>query len=60
MRKALETLPWVEQATVQTDTDRREVRFDLKDKAGFDEEAVKKALQGQGFPEFTVKSAPGR
>lgn len=60
MRRALETLPWVEQATVQTDVGRREVRFDLKDKAGFKEEEVKKALQGQGFPEVTVKSAPGR
>ena len=40
--------------------DRREVRFDLKDKGGFDEEAVKKALQGEGFPEVTVKSAPER
>jgi len=60
VRNALGTLPWVEQETIQTDVDRREVRFDLKDKGGFDEEAVKKALQGEGFPEVTVKSAPER
>jgi hypothetical protein len=60
VRNALATLPWVEQGSIQTDTDRREVRFDLKDKGGFNEEEVKKALKGQGFPEMTVKSAPGR
>ena len=58
MRKALGTLPWVEQGTVQTDVERREVRFDLKDKGGFNEDAVKSALKDQGFPEVTVKAAP--
>jgi hypothetical protein len=59
VRAALGTLPWVEQGTVQTDVDRREVRFNLADKGGFNEEEVKKALKAQGFPEVTVKSAPG-
>ena len=59
MRKALGTLPWVEQATVQTDVDRREVRFNLKDKGGFNEAAAKAALKDKGFPEVTVKAAPG-
>ena len=60
MRKALETLPWVEQGTIQTDVARREVRFDLKDRGAFNEDEVTKALQGQGFPVVTVKAAPGR
>jgi len=36
----------------------REVRFNLKDKSAFNEEAVKAALRAQGFKEATVKSAP--
>ncbi len=59
MRKALATLPWVEQASVQTNVDTREVRFNLKDRGAFNESEVKKALQDQNFPEMTVKSAPG-
>jgi hypothetical protein len=58
VRKALGTLPWVEHDTVQTDPDHREVRFNLKDKSAFNEEEVRKALQGQGFREMTVKSGP--
>ena len=42
MRKALGTLPWVEQDSIQTDVDNREVRFNLKDKKAPDMEAVKK------------------
>jgi hypothetical protein len=41
-----------------TDVDRREVRFNLKDKGAFSEQDVKKALQDQRFPEVAVKSAP--
>jgi hypothetical protein len=58
VRKALGTLPWVEQASVVTDVPTREVRFNLKDKGAFDEEAVKKALAEQRFDEVTVKSPP--
>jgi hypothetical protein len=58
VRNALDTLPWVEHASIQTDVDRREVRFNLKDRKAFDEEAVRKALQDQGFREVTVRSAP--
>lgn len=58
MRKALATLPWVEQGSIQTDTDNRELRFDLKDKSAFNEEEVKKALSAQGFREMSVKSSP--
>ena len=58
MRKALGTLPWVEQASVQTDVDRREVRFNLKDKAAFNADEVRNALKAQRFDEVEVKSAP--
>ena len=58
MRKALGTLPWVEHDSVQTDVDKREVRFNLKDKKAFKEEEVRKALADQRFKEMTVTSAP--
>jgi hypothetical protein len=60
VRKALGTLPWVEQDTIQIDIPRREVRFNLNDKSAFKEEEVKNALRDQGFPEVTVRSAPSR
>jgi hypothetical protein len=60
VRKALSTLPWVEQDSVQTDVNHREVGFNLKDKKAFNEEEVKAALKAQGFPEVTVKSAPSK
>jgi len=58
VRKALGTLPWVEQDSIQTDVDKREVRFNIKGKQAFDEQAVKAALKAQRFPDVTVKSAP--
>ena len=58
MRKALGTLPWVEQASVQTDVSKREVRFNLKDKSAWRADEVKNALKNQGFPTVEVKSAP--
>ncbi len=60
MRSALATLPWVEQGSIQTDVDRREVRFNLKDKSAFDEDAIKQALKAQRFPVVTVTRAPGQ
>jgi hypothetical protein len=57
VRKALATLPWVEQETIQTDVSTREVRFNLKDKTAWSEEQVKQALKDKNFPEVTVKSA---
>ena len=56
MRKALGTLPWVEHATVETDVDKREVRFNLKDKGAFNQDEVKEALKAQGFAKAEVKS----
>jgi hypothetical protein len=58
VRKALATLPWVEQETIQTDVPTREVRFNLKDKSAWSEADVKKALNDQRFPEVTVRAAP--
>ncbi|MCI0455739.1 MAG: hypothetical protein L0Z62_02000 [Gemmataceae bacterium] len=45
---------------MQTDIPRREVRFNLKDREGFNEDEVKKALTDQGFPQMTVKTTKGR
>jgi hypothetical protein len=58
VRKALGTLPWVEQASIRTDVSKREVHFNLKEKDAFDEAAVRAALKDQNFSEMTVKSAP--
>jgi len=58
VRKALETLPWVEHQTIQTHVPSREVRFDLKDKKGFKEDELRKALKDKRFDEVTVKTAP--
>jgi hypothetical protein len=58
VRKALGTLPWVEQASIQTDVDKREVRFNVKDRDAFKADDVKKALGAQGFASAEVKSEP--
>jgi hypothetical protein len=58
VRKALGTLPWVEQDSIQTDVDKREVRFNLKDKKALDMEEITKALKAQRFEKVTLKSAP--
>ena len=50
------TSPWVEHASVITDIPRREVRFNLKERNAFNEEAVRKALKDQGFPQVTLKA----
>ena len=56
MRKALATLPWVEQKSIDTEVKTREVRFNLKDKTAWNEEEVRKALKDERFNEVTVKS----
>ena len=58
MRKALGPLPWVEQASIQTDVDRREVRFNLKEKGAFKLDQVQQALKAQGFPKTELKAGP--
>jgi hypothetical protein len=58
VRKALGTLPWVEQATIETDVNKRQVRFNLTQKDAFDEGAVKEALRAQGFAQADVRARP--
>jgi hypothetical protein len=36
----------------------RELRFCLKDRSQFNEEALKKALKNEGFPDVQVKTRP--
>jgi hypothetical protein len=38
--------------------DKRELRFNLKDKSAFDADQVKKALKDQGFNTAEVKAGP--
>jgi hypothetical protein len=58
VRKALATLPWVEQSKIQTDVPTREVRFNLTDKTKWNEEEVRQAFKDNGFKDLTVTSAP--
>jgi hypothetical protein len=58
VQKALATLPWVEQGTIEVNADHREVRFAVKDKSQFNLENMKQALKKQGFPEAEVRSGP--
>jgi hypothetical protein len=58
VRKALATLPWVEPATIQMNFTAQELRFCLKDKSQFNEEALKKALAAERFPNIQVKTGP--
>lgn len=38
----------------------RELRFCVKDKSQFNEEALKKALKVEGFPDVQLKNRPSR
>ena len=58
MRKALATLPWVEQGSVKTDIRKQEVRFKITERASWNEANVRAELQKQGFDEMTVIAAP--
>jgi hypothetical protein len=58
VRKALATLPWVEQGTITMDFKSRELKFGLKESGRFDADAVKKALAGQGFASAEWLSGP--
>ena len=44
MRDALTTLPWVEPDSIVTEAKTRQVKFTLKDRKAFDEEAVRTTL----------------
>jgi hypothetical protein len=58
VKKALATLPWVEQDSVKTDVNTHEVRFKLKERKDWNEEKVRSALKEKNFPEMTVKQLP--
>jgi hypothetical protein len=45
VRKALSTLPWVEQGTMVADTKKQEVRFAVKDKKDFNLDELKQAIE---------------
>jgi hypothetical protein len=56
VRKALATLPWVEQGSIETNVKTHEVRFNLRDMKDWNEEDVRKAFAEQRFPKLSVKS----
>jgi hypothetical protein len=58
VRNALGTLPWVEQDSIQIDTTKHELRFNLKDKSAFNLDAVKSALKAQGFDTVELLAGP--
>jgi hypothetical protein len=58
VRKALATLPWVEQGTITMDFKSRELKFGLKESDRFDADAVKKALGDEGFAGVELLSGP--
>jgi hypothetical protein len=58
VRKALQTLPWVEKDTIAPDTGRQQVRFAVKDKKEFDLDAVKRVIDAKGFRVGKILSGP--
>lgn len=58
VRKALATLPWVEQSSIKADVATKEVRFGLRDKAAFNMEAIQDALEQQNFPDVELLDGP--
>ena len=58
MRKALATLPWVEQGTIQMNFKARELGFSLNDKSQFNADSVSNALKAQGFAEARLTTSP--
>lgn len=58
MRKALDTLPWVEHKTIETNVKDRYVTFSVTDKAQFDEEKLLAALKTRGYPKAKVLAGP--
>jgi hypothetical protein len=58
VRRALATLPWVEQGTIQMEFKTRELRFGLNDTSEFNAQKVKNALKAQGFADAEFTSGP--
>jgi hypothetical protein len=57
VRRALATLPWVEQESIQMDFKTRELRFGVNDKSKFNAQEVKNALKAEGFADAELTSA---
>ncbi len=53
MRKALATLPGVEKDSIKVSVAKKEAKFKI---SKFDEEAAKKAIEGEGFSVSAVKT----
>jgi hypothetical protein len=58
VRTALETLPWVEQNSLESDVPSRTETFAVKDKSQFNLEQLKKALQQQNYIRVELNSGP--
>jgi hypothetical protein len=58
VRRALETLPWVEHDSITADVGTRIVTFVVKDKSKFNLEQVREALKEQQFPKVELISGP--
>jgi hypothetical protein len=58
VREALETLPWVEQASVVADVPTRKVSFNVTDAGLYNFDKLKEALGNQGFDDVELLSAP--
>jgi len=56
VRRALETLPWVEKGTVEPDVRHQQVTFAVKDRKDFDLGEVKRVIHAEGFRLGAVKS----
>ena len=58
MQKALSTLPWVEQDSIRASTSKQQVTFGFKDKAAFDEQAVRAAIDAKGYRTGKILAGP--
>jgi hypothetical protein len=58
VRKALESLPWVEKGSVRPDVRKQQVRFALTDKAKFNLDEIRTVITRQGFRVGKVLAGP--
>jgi hypothetical protein len=58
VRKALESLPWVEKGSVRPDTRTQRVRFAVTDKAKFNLDEVRTVITQKGFRVGRVLAGP--
>ena len=58
MRYALETLPWVQEGSVEADIQRQRVRFAIKDRNAFDLEQVRQVIRKAGYQVGEVIAGP--